>query len=168
MGKGGVGKGGVSSGVAAAMKMGWSDEQIEEFKQAFYSFDQDGEGTIGREELGELLTALGENLSEMEVDNMLAEVDEDGSGQVDFDEFLGMMQKKMSTDWIDDEIRDSFALLDKDGGGLISADELKHVVTDFCGKLTEAEVNDLLSEADITGDGLLSFEEFHKLMMLEL
>ena len=29
---------------------------------------------------------------------MMAEVDEDGSGQIDFEEFLGMMQKKMSDD----------------------------------------------------------------------
>jgi len=158
----------VSSGIAAAYKMGWSDEQIEEFKQAFYSFDEDGEGTIGRSELGDLLEALGENLSSNEVDEMMKAVDEDGSGQIDFDEFLGMMQKKMSTDWIDEEVKDSFALLDKDGSGLISADELRHVVTDFCGKLSEAEVNDLLSEADITGDGLLSYEEFAKIMMFDM
>merc|ERR1712025_801952 len=100
------------SGLAAAQKMGWSDEQIEEFKQAFYSFDEDGEGTIGRSELGDLLEALGENLSANEVDEMMAEVDEDGSGQIDFDEFLGMMQRKMSGDELEREIMDSFALLD--------------------------------------------------------
>jgi len=32
------------------------------------------------------------------VDELIADVDSDGSGQIDFDEFLGMMQKKMSTD----------------------------------------------------------------------
>merc|ERR1711939_842822 len=127
----------------AANTLGWDDEQIDEFKQAFYSFDEDGEGTIGREELGQLLEALGENLTPPEVDEMMAEVDEDGSGQIDFDEFLGMMQKKMSDD------------------------ELKHVVTDFCGKLTDAEVNELLSEADISGDGLLAYEEFYKIMMFD-
>lgn len=154
-------------GVRAAWNMGWTDEQIDEFKQAFYSFDQDGEGTIGRTELGDLLEALGENLTSNEVDEMMQAVDEDGSGQIDFDEFLGMMIKKMDDGQLEREIMDSFALLDKDGSGLISADELKHVVTDFCGKLTEAEVNDLLSEADITGDGLLSYEEFYKLMMFD-
>jgi len=102
-----------------------------------------------------------------QVDEMMSEVDEDGSGQIDFDEFLGMMQKKMSDDQLEKEIMDSFALLDKDGSGLISADELKHVVTDFCGKLTDAEVNELLSEADISGDGLLAYEEFYKIMMFD-
>merc|ERR1712100_36646 len=167
-----------SPNMAAAYRMGWSDEQIDEFKQAFYSFDEDGEGTIGRSELGDLLEALGENLTANEVDEMMAEVDEDGSGQIDFDEFLGMMISKMSDDQLEKDIMDSFALLDKDGSGLISgvlqfllsvsqADELKHVVTDFCGKLTDPEVNDLLSEADITGDGLLSYEEFYKIMMFD-
>ena len=98
---------------------------------------------------------------------MMAEVDSDGSGQIDFEEFLCMMQAKMSDDQLEKEIMDSFALLDKDGSGLISADELKHVVTDFCGKLSDVEVNELLSEADITGDGLLAYEEFYKIMMFD-
>merc|ERR1712100_797365 len=156
-----------SPNMAPANALGWSDEQIDEFKQAFYSFDEDGEGTIGRSELGDLLEALGENLTSGEVDEMMAEVDSDGSGQIDFEEFLCMMQAKMSDDQLEKEIMDSFALLDKDGSGLISADELKHVVTDFCGKLSEPEVNELLSEADISGDGLLSYEEFYKIMMFD-
>jgi len=66
--------------MAPVNTLGWSDEQIDEFKQAFYSFDEDGEGTIGRSELGDLLEALGENLTEGEVDEMMGEVDMDGSG----------------------------------------------------------------------------------------
>jgi len=73
----------------------FTDEQLEEFKQAFYAFDDDGGGSIGKEELTQLLEALGENLTEDEIGAMMREVDEDGSGQIDFEEFLGMMKKKM-------------------------------------------------------------------------
>ena len=37
---------GSGPGVRAAAAMGWTDEQIDEFKQAFYSFDQDGEASV--------------------------------------------------------------------------------------------------------------------------
>merc|ERR1711907_107975 len=73
----------------------FTDEEIEEFKIAFEAFDEDGEGSIGRDELGQLLDALGENLTETEVDKMVATVDEDGSGEIDFAEFLVMMRHKI-------------------------------------------------------------------------
>ena len=54
------------------------------------------QGSIGREELGQLLDALGENLSEQEVDKMVSQVDKDGSGEIEFAEFLTMMHNKIS------------------------------------------------------------------------
>merc|ERR1712166_83104 len=142
----------------------FTDEQKEEFKQAFYTFDNDGGGTIGREELAELLEALGENLTDDEIGRMMREVDEDGSGQIDFDEFLGMMAKKMMNENWEDEIQDAFNLLDKDGSGLVSAAELRHVVTDFCAKLDAEEVNEIMEEADINKNGQLDYQEFLRLM----
>merc|ERR1711988_440295 len=142
----------------------FTDEQKEEFKQAFYAFDDDGGGTIGKEELAQLLDALGENLTDEEVGAMMREVDQDGSGVIDFDEFLGMMKKKMMNENWEDEIRDAFNLLDKDGSGLVSASELRHVVTDFCGKLTAEDVNEIMVDADVNADGQLDYHEFLRLM----
>ena len=56
----------------------------EELQQAFGMFDKDGDGFIDAAELRHLLTNLGERLSEEEVDEMIAEVDIDGDGKVDY------------------------------------------------------------------------------------
>ena len=63
------------------------------YKEAFSVFDKDGSGTVSTSELGEMMSALGQNLSAEELDAMVEEVDADGSGEIDFDEFCACMQK---------------------------------------------------------------------------
>ncbi|PIO75107.1 EF hand [Teladorsagia circumcincta] len=50
-----------------------------------------GNGYINVSDLRDILRALDENVSEEELDEMIAEIDTDGSGTVDFDEFMEMM-----------------------------------------------------------------------------
>jgi len=59
-----------------------------EFKEAFILFDKNGDGTVSHEELGVVLRTLGQNPTEGEVQDMINEVDEDGSGAIDFSKFL--------------------------------------------------------------------------------
>ena len=63
------------------------------YKAAFSVFDKDGSGTVSTSELGETMSALGQNPSAEELDAIIKEVDADGSGEIDFDEFCACMQK---------------------------------------------------------------------------
>jgi hypothetical protein len=63
------------------------------YKEAFSVFDKDGSGTVSTSELGEIMSALGQNLSAEELDGMVKEVDADGSGEIDFNEFCACMLK---------------------------------------------------------------------------
>ena len=56
-------------------------------------------------------------------------------------------------------------MFDKDGNGFISAAELRHVMTNLGEKLTDEEVDEMIREADIDGDGQINYEEFVKMMM---
>jgi calmodulin len=49
-----------------------------EFKEAFSLFDRDGDGTITTNELGTVMRSLGQNPTEIELQDMINEVDEDG------------------------------------------------------------------------------------------
>ena len=49
-------------------------------------------------------------------------------------------------------------VFDKNGDGFISASELRHVMTTLGEKLTDEEVDEMISEADIDGDGKVNFD----------
>merc|ERR1712023_310 len=65
------------------------------------------------------------------------------------------------------DIRSAFELLDKSANGKIDKEEIMNVVCDFCGKLTEDEVMELISWCDINRDGELDYEEFTSIMKQE-
>jgi len=52
---------------------------VTEFKEAFSLFDKDGDGTITTKELGTVMRSLGQNPTEAELQDMINEVDADGT-----------------------------------------------------------------------------------------
>lgn len=50
-----------------------------EFKEAFSLFDKDGDGTINNKGIGNCNAALGQNPTEAELQDMINEVDADGT-----------------------------------------------------------------------------------------
>ncbi|GJS88761.1 calmodulin-2/4 isoform X1 [Tanacetum coccineum] len=171
-----------------------TDDQISEFKEAFSLFDKDGDGNINdlplntsvhilindeksrceychgtgcitTKELGTVMRSLGQNPTEAELQDMINEVDADGNGTIDFPEFLNLMARKMKDTDSEEELKEAFRVFDKDQNGFISAAELRHVMTNLGEKLTDEEVDEMIREADVDGDGQINYEEFVKIMM---
>ena len=94
---------------------------------------------------------------------MINEVDADGNGTIDFPEFLSLMARKMKDTDTEEELIEAFKVFDSNG--LISAAELRHVMTNLGEKLTDEEVDEMIREADIDGDGHINYEEFVRMMM---
>ncbi len=63
------------------------------------------------------------------------------------------MARKMKDTDSEEEILEAFKVFDKDGNGFISAAELRHIMTNLGEKLTDEEVDEMIREADIDGDG---------------
>merc|ERR1712171_1534 len=126
--------------------------------------DKDGDGTITTKELGTVMRSLGQNPTEAELQDMINEVDADGNGTIDFPEFLSLMARKMRDTDTEEELIEAFKVFDRDGNGLISAAELRHVMTNLGEKLTDEEVDEMIREADVDGDGQINYEEFVKMM----
>ncbi|KAH7962908.1 hypothetical protein HPB52_018617 [Rhipicephalus sanguineus] len=64
----------------------------EELRQVFEFFDKDRNGFITADELRLLMTALGEQLTDEEVHEMIREADMDGDGQINYHEFAAVMK----------------------------------------------------------------------------
>ncbi|KAI5738040.1 hypothetical protein M8J77_002228 [Diaphorina citri] len=62
-----------------------------ELKEAFRLYDKEGNGYITTDVLREILKELDDKISADDLDMMIAEIDSDGSGTVDFDEFMEVM-----------------------------------------------------------------------------
>ncbi|CAG9783632.1 unnamed protein product [Diatraea saccharalis] len=62
-----------------------------ELREAFRLYDKEGNGYIPTSSLREILRELDEQLTDEELDGLIQEIDTDGSGTVDFDEFMEMM-----------------------------------------------------------------------------
>jgi calmodulin len=142
-----------------------TEEKINEFKEAFEIFDKDKDGYITTKELGDIMKNLGQTPSEAELQDMINEVDIDGNGTIDFKEFLGLMARKMRDTDTEEELIEAFKVFDRDGNGLISNIELQHVMTSLGENITMDEVDEMIKEADLDGDGYINYEEFVKMIM---
>lgn len=83
-------RGEASDDEAKAGLKNWSEEDIE---AAFRTLDLNRDLFIGREELRHTLVCLGEQVTELEIDEMIDMVDFDGDGQVAFYEFYQLCKE---------------------------------------------------------------------------
>lgn len=142
-----------------------SEEKITEFKAAFELFDKDRDGKITVKELGTVMRNLGQNPTDLELAEMISEVDLDGNGTIDFKEFLGLMVRKMKDTDTEEELLEAFKVFDRDGNGFITSHELRHVMTNLGESLSPEEVEEMIKEADLDGDGQINYDEFVRMMM---
>ena len=89
-----------------------------------------------------------------------------GNGTIEFNEFLNMMSKKMKETDKEEELREAFRVFDRNGDGFISASELRHVMTNLGEKLTDEEVEDMIREADLDGDGLVNYDGMYQMILI--
>ncbi|KAJ8321854.1 hypothetical protein KUTeg_000325, partial [Tegillarca granosa] len=130
-----------------------------DIQKAFAFFDKDENGKISATEIGIVMKSLGQNPSEKELNDIVREVDKNGDGEIDFDEFFNMMLRKYQQKESGDEvIRRAFKVFDRDGDGQITMSELKSVLSHIGEKITDKDCEKLMKEADINGDGVINYD----------
>ncbi|XP_051127750.1 uncharacterized protein LOC127249133 [Andrographis paniculata] len=142
-----------------------NEERIMDLKEAFRLFDKDGDGRITVEELGAVIESLGQTATNEELNDMISEVDTNRNGTIEFSEFIHLMARTMKESDAEEDLREAFDVFDEDKNGFISATELGHVMMNLGEKLTDEEVDQMIKEADLDGDGLINFHEFVKMMI---
>ncbi|KAH1194162.1 Calmodulin-like protein 11 [Glycine max] len=67
----------------------------------------------------------------------------------------------------EEELKEAFRVFDKDHDGYISPSELRSVMRTIGEKVTDEEVEQMVKEADLDGDGLIDYEEFVRMMLAD-
>ncbi|CAK0824399.1 unnamed protein product, partial [Prorocentrum cordatum] len=145
-----------------------SDSQIKNLRETFQALDQNGDGLLTSAEMKLGLEKAGLADIPADLQDIMKNVDADGSGVIDYTEFLAAtLDKKQYMQ--EDMIWRAFAVFDKDGDGNISIDELRQVlkepdVNQMVGGQTAEEI---IAQVDTDKDGSIAFEEFCKMMRAE-
>jgi len=148
-----------------AQKELFKEEDIKEFKEVYKLFDKDGDGNISEKELGVVMSGLGKHLADDELHEMFVTADYSGNGIVSFNEFMEMVRKGLELEEKENEVVEAFRVFDREGNGFINAAEIRRVMTNLGDKLYDEEVDEMIKEADLDGDGQVNYEEYVKVMM---
>ena len=163
----GVGSKGASQHLAnpkRRVRQELSEEQRQEIKEAFELFDTDKTGTIDYHELKVCMRALGFDVKKQEVLNLMREYDREGSGQIEYPDFLEIMTTKISERDPIEEISKAFKLFDEDGTGKISLRNRRRVAREMQENLSDDELQAMIDEFDKDGDGEINEHEFLAIM----
>ena len=139
-------------------------EEVIEIKQAYDIFDGDGSGLIDPQELKQAFIDLGFTGQGKFVYQILAELDEDQSGGIEFDEFVKLATAKISEKDTRPEILKVFNSFDVNRSGKFTTLELKKVAQDIGEELDEEAIEDMFKRADLDRDGFVTFEDFYNIM----
>ena len=138
------------------------EEKIAEYKEAFDMFDKNKKGTISAADITKIMKNFGYPISKKEVEEMIAEINTSGTGELDFEEFVTLMQKQIQ--YIDETDEDivlkAFKSFDKDHDGKITNYEFRYILSQLGDPFTEEQCDILFKECDLDNDGILAYEDF--------
>ena len=139
------------------------DEYFCELKESYQVLDRDNDGIIKVREMGTIMKAFGVCPIESDFQEILRNYGLEDQGTVDFEIFLDIMQKKRKDVDKDEEFLESCKALDREGNGMIGVNELKHTMVFVANeKLSDEEVNELISVIDEKKENYVNVEEFVK------
>merc|ERR1712060_548707 len=141
-------------------------EQVDVLKKCFDGF-ADEEGAIPAENVGNILSMMGLKVKPTALRSIIEEIDEDGSGLLEFGEFCQLAAKFLveeDEEALKKELKEAFRIYDKDCMGFISTDTLKEILRELDNKLTEEDLDNIVDEVDEDSSGTLDFDEFMEMM----
>merc|ERR1711992_3721 len=118
---------------------GFSEEQIQMYKDCFKLMDVNKDGTLDKNDLRGAFDNIGVLMSESELDDLMGEV----GGPCNFQGMVNMLQ----------------AFMAYDQGGKMDVKMFQHALKTWGDKMTQAEIDDVFNEFEIDEDYMVKTKE---------
>ncbi|CAD8180467.1 unnamed protein product [Paramecium octaurelia] len=141
-----------------------TSKEKKELIQGFSAIDKNGDGKLSKEELIQCYMDLYQDEIKCNyiVNKIFKYSDVDRSGTIEYTEFI-VAYSELSNLMAQEKLEKAFKLFDKDGNGTISKQELQEIFGGLA--LQENQWENVFSELDTNGDGMVTFQEFTQLLM---
>merc|ERR1712216_49004 len=146
------------------------DAKVDDLQKMFASMDADGNGTLTLGEMKEGLEKNGMKDLVKEMEETMKQLDNDGSGLIDYSEFLAAtMSRKVYLQY--DYLWQVFKQFDSSRTGKITKDDLSLVLSGGKDKKYVAgkspimsDIDEIMAKYDVDHSGDIDFDEFMELM----
>merc|ERR1712122_379402 len=134
---------------------GFSEEQIQMYKDCFKLMDVNKDGTLDKNDLRGAFDNIGVLMSESELDDLMGEV----GGPCTVQGMINMFQEKLAGDGNDPDDLILQAFMAYDQGGKIDVKMFQHALTTWGDKMNKTEIDDIFNEFDIDEDYMVKTKE---------
>merc|ERR1711875_27981 len=134
---------------------GFSEEQIQMYKDCFKLMDINKDGMIYKNDLRGAFDNVGVLMSEEELDSLLGEI----SGGCTPDNMIAMFQEKMAGDGNDPDDLVVQAFMAYAADGKIDSKMFTHALMTWGDKMTKAEIDDVFDEFEIDEDYMIKSKD---------
>jgi len=134
---------------------GFSQEQLDMYKDCFKLMDINKDGTIDKNDLRGAFDNVGVLMTEGELDGLLGEI----GGPCTYDNMVKMFQEKMAGEGNDPDDVIVQAFKSYDAEGKIDVKIFQHALKTWGDKMSQAEIDDVFGEFDIDEDYMVKTKE---------
>ena len=131
------------------------EQRLAHLRTKFDAFDTAQEGSVGQERVYDAFIEMEMKVDKYEVKQLFKQFDQDGSGTIDFGEFAEMVQMLNRK-----RFKAVFAQFDVDGSGELDPEEVQAAFALLGFEFSPETVAAMIQDYDVSGDGLVQFDEF--------
>jgi calmodulin len=147
-------------------EIGLDEEQTEVLMKCFNGFCK--EGVVHADTVNDILEMMGLRVKKEALDAIIAEVDEDGSGELEFEEFCILAARFLieeDEEQMRKELKEAFRFYDKEAEGYLTIETLRGILLELEPGLGDEQLKDIIEEVDEDGSGTIDYDEFMNMMM---
>ena len=137
-----------------------NENEIQHLRETFQEIDRDKTGMISAAELEAAFQKGNQKSpSAQRIKQIVAQVDYKGNGKINYTEFLAATVSVQQV-LTNEKLYALFKHFDIDDSEYITPENIREAFAVNGREITDAQLKDILSSHDMTGDGRLTFEEF--------